>query len=119
MSVQQFNKQKNKMKIEVHIDQKYMVDITYRPELSNSDYTGHQVFTIKADCADYPLVYKYILVHRVVEAIMNDGSWRHAYYTLKNKKEPSVQNALHIYHDFSYDKDTDEFTYTLVTPYDD
>lgn len=101
------------MKTMIYNHSGYKFEITYRPELSNSDYTTHKVFTIKTDCESYPLASK------IVEEIMNDGSWRHGYYTLKNKQEPSMQNALHTYHTFSYDEDKDEFTYTLVTPYDD
>lgn len=101
------------MKTMIYNHSGYKFEITYRPELSNSDYTTHKVFTIKTDCESYPLASK------IVEEIMNDGSWRHGYHTLKNKQEPSMQNALHTYHTFSYDEDNDEFTYTLVTPYDD
>ena len=101
------------MKTEIYLGHGYVFEITYRPELSNNDYTAHKVFTIKTTCEIYPLA------HKAVEEIMNDGSWRHGYYTFKNKQEPSMQNALHTYNTFSYDEDNDEFTYTLVTPYDD
>lgn len=91
----------------------YMYQIEYQPQLSNHDYTQHHVYHIKTDDESYPHA------HTAIESIMDDGSWREGYYRLKNDKEPSMTNALHYYHKFSYNEDLDVFVYVLVRPYDD
>lgn len=91
----------------------YMYQIQYHKELSNHDYTQHHVYTIKTECESYPEA------HTAIELIMNDGSWREGYYQFKNKQEPSMLNALHPYHKFFFNEETDEFRYELVIPYDD
>ncbi len=50
---------------------------------------------------------------------MNDGSWTKGYWLHKNKLEPSMVNALHSYHEFSYNEELDVYVYTKVIPYDD
>jgi hypothetical protein len=50
---------------------------------------------------------------------MNDGSWRKSKWKENYKNEPTMANALHPYHTFSYDEDLDVYVYTLVRPYDD
>ena len=91
----------------------YMYKIQYQKELSNSDYTQHHVYHIISD--DYNFKH----AHEAIESIMNDGSWRRKEWEEKNKQEPSMINALHPYHTFSYDEDLDVYVYTLVRPYDD
>ena len=60
-----------------------LYQIEYQPQLSNMDYTQHQV------------------------------------YQLKNDKEPSMLNALHVYYEFSYNEELNVYVYTFVRPYDD
>ena len=91
----------------------YLYRIQYQKELSNSDYTQHHVYHIISND------YNYCHAHEAIESIMNDGSWRKGEWQLKNKQEPSMANALHSYHTFSYDEDLDVYVYTLVIPYDD
>ena len=90
-----------------------LYEIEYQPNLSNNDYTKHHVYFIKTKNENYPLSY------RKITAIMNDGSWNEGLYLIKNKQNPSMENALHPYHKFSYDEHKDVYVYTLVTPYDD
>lgn len=91
----------------------YMYQVTYKRELSNNDYTQHHVYHIKTNDESYPHA------HTAIESIMNDGSWREGYYQHKNKTEPSMLNAFHPYHKFSFDESLNCFVYTLVIPYDD
>lgn len=90
-----------------------MYQIEYKKELSNSDYTQHQVYHINTEDKSYPHA------HKAIESIMNDGSWTKGYWKFKNSKEPSMANAFHSYHEFKFDEDLNKFVYTLVTPYDD
>lgn len=48
------------------------------------------------------------------EAIWNEGL-----YQLKNDKEPSILNALHVYYKFSYNEELNVYVYIFVRPYDD
>ena len=91
----------------------YMYQIEYKRELSNSDYTQHLVYHIKTEDMSYPHA------HKAIESIMNDGSWTKGYWLHKNKTEPSMINALHSYHKFSYNEELDVYVYTKVRPYDD
>ena len=50
---------------------------------------------------------------------MDDGSWPEEYWKNKNKVEPSMFNALHSYHKFSFNEELDCYVYELVIPYDD
>lgn len=90
-----------------------MYQIEYKKELSNSDYTQHQVYYISTEDDNYPHA------HKAIESIMDDGSWTKGYWQFKNSKEPSMANAFHPYHEFKFDEDLNKFVYTLVTPYDD
>lgn len=45
--------------------------------------------------------------------------WDKGLYLIKNKREPSILNALHVYYEFSYDEELDVYVYTFVEPYDD
>lgn len=91
----------------------YMYQIEYKRELSNNDYTQHYVYHIKSDDESYPHA------HQAIESIMEDGSWTEGYYQHKNKVEPSMVNALHSYHKFSFNEELDCYVYELVIPYDD
>ena len=91
----------------------YMYQIEYKRELSNWDYTQHHVYYIKTEDMNYPHA------HKAIESIMNDGSWTKGYWLHKNKLEPSMVNALHSYHEFSYNEKLNVYVYTKVIPYDD
>lgn len=91
----------------------YMYQIEYKRELSNSDYTQRHVYHIKTEDTNYPHA------HKAIESIMDDGSWTKGYWLHKNKQEPSMVNALHSYHEFSYNEELDVYVYTEVIPYDD
>ena len=91
----------------------YMYQSEYKKELSNNDYTQHHVYYIKSDDESYPHA------HKAIESIMDDGSWTEGYYQYKNKVEPSMLNALHSYHKFSFNEELDCYVYELVIPYDD
>lgn len=90
-----------------------LYQIEYKPELSNQDYTKHQVYHIKTDQDNYPKA------HKAISSIMDDGSWTADMYMMKNKSNPSSETYLHKYHEFSYDESLDVYVYTLVEPYDD
>lgn len=90
-----------------------LYQIEYQRHLSNNDYTKHLVYHIKTEDMNYPHAC------RAIESIMNDGSWRKGLWLIKNGQHPSLENALHSYHEFSYDEDKDVYVYTLVIPYDD
>ena len=91
----------------------YMFQIEYQPHLSNYDYTQHHVYHIKSDDESYTHA------HKAIESIMDDDSWTEGYYQHKNKVEPSMLNALHSYHKFSFNEELDCYVYELVIPYDD
>lgn len=91
----------------------YMYQIEYKRELSNWDYTQHHVYHINTEDINYPHA------HKAIESIMNDGSWTKEYWLHKNKLEPSMVNALHSYHEFSYNEKLNVYVYTKVIPYDD
>lgn len=91
----------------------YMFQIEYQPHLSNHDYTQHHVYHIKSDDESYPHA------HKAIESIMDDDSWTEGYYQHKNKVEPSMLNAFHSYHKFSFNEELDCYVYELVIPYDD
>ena len=91
----------------------HMYQSEYKKELSNDDYTQHHVYHIKSDDESYPHA------HKAIESIMDDDSWTEGYYQHKNKVEPSMLNALHSYHKFSFNEELDCYVYELVIPYDD
>lgn len=88
----------------------YVYEIEHKPELSNSDYTQHKVFHIKTKNKDYSKA------HKAIEVLMADGSWRKGIW---QTKPYNMENYLHPYHTFTYDRELDCYVYTLVTPYDD
>lgn len=97
-----------------------LYQIEYQPQLSNMDYTQHQVYYIKTDDENYPHAKKAIA--SIMEGILGyeQGEiWNKGLYLLKNDREPSMANALHVYYEFTYDEELDVYVYTFVRPYDD
>ena len=94
--------------------------IEYKPELSNNDYTQHRVYHIKTEDKNYPNAKKAIASIMEDELGYEQGEiWSKGLYQLKNDKEPSMLNALHVYYKFSYNEELDVYVYTFVRPYDD
>lgn len=98
----------------------FLYTIEYKPELSNNDCTQRKVYYIKTDDEDYPHA------RTAIASIMEDEFgyeqgeiWSKGLYQLKNDKEPSMANALHVYYEFSYNEELDVYVYTFVRPYDD
>ena len=97
-----------------------LYQIEYKTELSNNDYTQHKVYHVRTEDEDYPHARKAIasimedLLGYEQGAIRNKGL-----YQLKNDREPSMSNALHVYYEFTYDEELDVYVYTFVRPYDD
>ena len=94
-----------------------LYEVEYQPKLSNNDYTQHKVYHVKTEEENYPKA------KRAIVAIMNSNYkqdiWDKGLYLIKNKREPSMLNALHVYYEFSYDEELDVYVYTYVRPYDD
>lgn len=94
--------------------------IKYQPKLSNNDYTQHKVYHIKTEDEDY------IHARKAIASIMEDELgyeqgeiWNKGLYQLKNDREPSISNALHVYYEFTYNEEFDVYVYTFIRPYDD
>lgn len=83
-----------------------LYQIEYQPQLSNSDYTQHKVYHIKTEDENYPHARKAIASIMEDELGYKQGEiWNKGLYQLKNDKEPSMLNALHVYYEFSYNND--------------
>lgn len=94
--------------------------IEYQPQLSNLDYTQHKVYHIKTDDENYPHARRAIASIMEDELCYKQGEiWDKGLYLIKNKREPSMLNALHVYYEFSYNEELDVYVYTFVRPYDD
>lgn len=94
--------------------------VEYQPKLSNNDYTQHKVYHIETDDENYPHARKAIASIMEDELGYKQGSiWSSGQYQMKNKQEPSMLNALHVYYEFTYDEKIDRYVYTFVRPYDD
>ena len=94
--------------------------VEYQKHLSNNDYTAHRVYHIKTDDENYPHARKAIA--SIMEDILGyeqGAIWNKGLYQLKNDREPSISNALHVYYEFTYDEELDVYVYTFVRPYDD
>ena len=94
--------------------------VEYKPQLSNSDYTQHKVYHIETEDESYPHA------RRAIESIMadilgykQDYIWTEGAYNIWNKRNPSMETALHPYYKFTYDESIDKYVYTFVRPYDD
>lgn len=97
-----------------------LYQIEYQPQLSNMDYTQHQVYHIKTEDENYPHARKAIASVMEDELGYKQGEiWSEGWYSIKNKQEPSMLNALHVYYKFSYNEEPDVYVYTFVRPYDD
>lgn len=94
--------------------------IEYQPQLSNLDYTQHRVYYIKTDDENYPHAKKAIASIMEDELGYEQGEiWSEGLYKLKNDREPSMANALHVYYSFTYNEELDVYVYIFVRPYDD
>lgn len=97
-----------------------LYQLQYMPHLSQRDYTQRLVYHIKTDDKNYPHARKAIA--SIMEDILGykQGEiWSKGLYQLKNDREPSMANALHVYYEFSYNEELDVYVYTFVRPYDD
>lgn len=97
-----------------------LYQIEYQSQLSNRDYTQHKVYHIKTDDEDYPHARKAIASIMEDELGYKQGEiWSKGLRQMKNKQEPSMVNAFHVYYEFSYNEELDMYVYTFVRPYDD
>ena len=97
-----------------------LYQIEYQPELSNNDYTQHKVYHIKTEDENYPHARKAIASIMEDELGYKQGEiWDRGLYLIKNKRESSMSNALHVYYEFTYNEELDVYVYTFVRPYDD
>lgn len=106
--------------MEAHFYNGILYQIKYKPELSNNDYTKHKVYHIKTEDESYPHARKAIA--SIMEDILGyeqGAIWNKGLYQLKNNREPSISNALHVYYEFTYNEELDVYVYTFVKPYDD
>ena len=87
--------------------------IEYKPELSQKDYTQRHVYYIKTNDKNY------LRAHNAIKSIMNDGSWERGEWEMWNDQQPSMENALHTYHEFKYNEELGVYVYTFIRPYDD
>lgn len=97
-----------------------LYQIEYQPQLSNMDYTQHQVYHIKTEDENYPHARKAIASIMEDELGYKQGEiWSERWYSIKNKQESSMFNDLHEYYKFSYNEELGVYVYTFVRPYDD
>lgn len=105
---------------QIHFYNGILYKVEYQPQLSNSDYTQHKVYHIETDDENYPHARKAIASIMEDElGYKQDSIWSSGQYQMKNKQEPSMLNALHVYYKFTYDENIDRYVYTFVRPYDD
>lgn len=105
---------------QIHFYNGILYKVEYQPQLSNSDYTQHKVYHIETDDENYPHARKAISSIMEDELGYKQGEiWSKGLWQIKNKQEPSMLNALHVYYEFTYDENIDRYVYTFVRPYDD
>lgn len=105
---------------QIHFYNGILYKVEYQPQLSNSDYTQHKVYHIETDDENYPHARKAISSIMEDELGYKQGEiWSKGIWQIKNKQEPSMLNALHVYYEFTYDENIDRYVYTFVRPYDD
>lgn len=105
---------------QIHFYNGILYKVEYQPQLSNSDYTQHKVYHIETDDENYPHARKAIASIMEDELGYKQGEiWSKGLWQIKNKQEPSMLNALHVYYEFTYDENIDRYVYTFVRPYDD
>lgn len=95
-------------------------EIEYQPSLSSTFYTQRSVYHIKTEDENYPHAKKAIA--SIMEDMLGheqEEIWSKGLYQLKNDREPSMLNALHVYYEFTYDEELDVYVYTFVRPYND
>lgn len=105
---------------QIHFYNGILYKVEYQPKLSNNDYTQHKVYHIETDDENYPHARK--AISSIMEdelGYKQDSIWSYGQYQMKNKQEPSMLNALHVYYKFTYDENIDRYVYTFVRPYDD
>ena len=105
---------------QIHFYNGILYKVEYQPQLSNSDYTQHKVYHIETDDENHPHARK--AISSIMEDVLGYTQgyvWSYAQYQMKNKQEPSMLNALHVYYKFTYDESIDRYVYTFVRPYDD
>ena len=101
------------MRTQEHYCNGVLYKVEYKPELSQRYYTQKSVYHIKTKEESYTKA------HKAIQSIMADGSWTEGLYRFNNDRKPSMTNALHPYHKFSYDEILDVYVYTYIRPYDD
>lgn len=105
---------------QIHFYNGILYKVEYQPQLSNSDYTQHKIYHIETDDENYPHARKAIASIMEDELGYKQGEiWSKGLWQIKNKQEPSMLNALHVYYEFTYDENIDRYVYTFVRPYDD
>lgn len=105
---------------QIHFYNGILYKVEYQPKLSNNDYTQHKVYHIETDDENYPHARKAIASIMEDELGYKQGEiWNKGLWQIKNKQEPSMLNALHVYYEFTYDENIDRYVYTFVRPYDD
>ena len=104
---------------QIHFYNDILYKVEYQPQLSNSN-SQHKVYHIETEDENCPHARK--AISSIMEGVLGyeQGTiWSYAQYQMKNKQEPSILNALHVYYKFTYDKNIDRYVYTFVIPYDD
>lgn len=105
---------------QIHFYNGILYKVEYQPKLSNNDYTQHKVYHIETDDENYPHARKAIAPIMEDELGYKQGEiWSKGLWQIKNKQEPSMLNALHVYYEFTYDENIDRYVYTFIRPYDD
>lgn len=105
---------------QIHFYNGILYKVEYQPQLSNSDYTQHKIYHIETDDENYPHARKAIASIMEDELGYKQGEiWSKGLWQIKNKQEPSMLNALHVYYEFTYDENIDRYVYTFIRPYDD
>ena len=98
-----------------------LYQIEYQPQLSNMDYTRHQVYHIKTEDENCLHVRKAIV--SVIEdklGYKQEEIWsKGKQEEIKNRQDPFILNALHVYCKSLYNEGLDVHVYTFVRPYDD
>lgn len=105
---------------QIHFYNGILYKVEYQPKLSNNDYTQHKVYHIETDDENYPRAK--MAIASIMEdelGYKQDEIWSKGLWQIKNKQEPSMLNALHVYYEFTYDENIDRYVYTFVRPYDD
>ena len=95
-------------------------NVEYKPELSNNDYTQHHVYFIKTDENSWSKARKSIaaIMAKLLGYSHPKEIWDKGLRIIKMQKE-GIFAALHVYYEFDYDAENDQFIYTFVRPYDD